>query len=159
MCGDIGDMLDEIEANAAKGLKPRRVPVLENLAGYLFVKFTYHTDFFSEQAIDRLSIWGQRIYNKYSQQYRRVDRAIVQAVHEDDVRLLDAAKKESGIYNPNRFSHAVCDMMQFCQLYSENAEVNCMQMNLRANSGVGLAAAFYYPALRWELFKSLFKRG
>jgi len=154
--GDINDILDELEAQPSN-ITPRKHSVLEDLAGWLFIEFSYNTDLFGEKLLDRISAWGKRMLDKYNQQYLVVDKAMMETIH--DEANYKVAKKASGIYEPSRLCNAIINMNSFCVIYSKDAERSCMQLNLRANSATRIAAVFYYPAFRWELVKSIFVRA
>jgi len=157
---DISELLDEPETQPSN-IKRRKRSVFENLGSWLFYEFIFNTDLFGEKFVDNLTAWGQRKYDKYHQQYLAVDEALCNTIFDETYHGANyqIAKKASGIYNPNGLCRAVSNMHLFCQFASKYAEQNCMQFSLRANSVEGLVAAFYYPALRWELFKSIFTRS
>lgn len=153
------DFLKKIESEVQPEKTHDRSPlVVGKVMGWLFDQFIFNAHLFGEKVVCDMANKGQRVFDEYNRRYTAIDRAIVRAVSENDATILAEAKKESGKYDPNRFCAEVSRMNDFCQLHSASVERNCMQLNLRARSGIGLAAYFYLPALKWGLLKSLFKR-
>jgi hypothetical protein len=154
---DIMELAIKADAESAKRFKPWKNSVMEYISSWLFVHFVNNTEFFSEQFVDDLSAWGKRMLEKYQQKFEVVDKALSDSIYDES--LLLVAKKTSGICDPYGFLRAINNMRIFSLVHAEDAERNCMQYNIRANSATGLAAAFYFPALKWNLFKFIFLRS
>lgn len=153
------DFIKKIESSIQTEKTHDRSPlVIGKIMGWLFDQFIFNTHLFSEKAVLDMADKGQKMFDEYNRRYTAIDRTIVRALTENNEAILADAKKESGRYNPNRFCAEVSRMNDFCQLHSGSVERHCMQLSLPARSGTGLAAYFYIPALKWGLFKSLFKR-
>ena len=155
--GDIMELAIKVDAESAKRFKPHKMSVMDYISGWLFVQFVNNTEFFSEQFVDDLSAWGKRMLDKYQQNHDVVDKALSDSVY--DKSLLLVARKVTGICYQYGFLRAINNMRIFCLVYAEDAERNCMQYNIRANSANGLAAVFHLPALKWHLFKSIIVRS
>jgi len=154
---DIMELAIKVDAESAKRFKPHKISVMDYISGWLFIQFVNNTEFFSEQFVDDLSAWGKRMLDKYQQKHDVVDKALSDSVYDDSLNIV--ARKVSGICDPYGFLRAINNMRIFCLVYAEDAERNCMQYNIRANSANGLAAVFHLPALKWHLFKSIFLRS
>lgn len=137
-------------------ISDRSITFVGRAVGWLFIHFLYNTHLFQDTTIDWMIAEGRRYYSDFEKQFSAVDSIINRASFEDDLKILDDAKQVIGRYNPILYCAEAYRLFKFCRLYSTTVEMYCMQFNLPAGSGIPLAAYFYQPVLRMELFKSLF---
>jgi len=153
------DCLKKIAETVVADEAHRRTPHrMAKVAGWLFDQFTFNTHLFNDETISRMTAKGQDFYDECNRKYTAIDRAFVRALAENDETIHGEAKKASGRYEPTQFCAEVSRLNDFCQIYSTTAEKYCMQFDLRAGSGVALAAYFYRPVFRLGLFESLFRK-